>query len=64
MNIREQLAKRPSPAIATLVSPIATTKRQGFLRWASLDMSLSPGVKAQNEKEYQAFFTAILLIMS
>ena len=30
MHKREQLAQRASPAIATLVSPITTTKQQGF----------------------------------
>ena len=30
MNERERQAKRPSIAIATLVSPITTTKGQGF----------------------------------
>ena len=49
MHEREQLAQRASPAIATLVSPITTTKRQG-LRRAFLDMSLPLGVEAQNEK--------------
>ena len=41
MNKRERLAESPSPAIATLVSPITTTKRQGFY----VDMSLPPGVE-------------------
>ena len=30
MHKRERLAQRASPAIATLVSPITTTKGQGF----------------------------------
>ena len=64
MNKRERLAKRASPAIATLASPITTTKRQGFYVELFLDMSLRPGVEVQNEKEYQAFFTAILLSVS
>ena len=49
MHKRERLAQRASPAIATLVSPITTTKRQGERR-AFLDMSLPLGVEAQNEK--------------
>ena len=46
MNKRERLAKRPFPAIATLVSPVITTKRRAFL-----DMGLPPGVEVQNEKD-------------
>ena len=61
MHKRERLAQRASPAIATLVSPITTTKRQG-LRRAFLDMSLPLGVEAQIEKEYLAFFIAIFLL--
>ena len=30
MHKRERLAQRASPAIATLMSPISTTKQQGF----------------------------------
>ena len=56
MHKRERLAQRASPTIATLVSPITTTKRQGFYVKFFLDMSLPPGVEVQNEKECQAFF--------
>ena len=66
MHKREQLAQRASQAIATLVSPISTTKGQGFYVELFLDMYLPLGVEVQNIKrnEYQAFFTAILLIVS
>ena len=52
MNKRERLAKSPSPAIATLVSPITTTKRQGFYVEFFSDISLPPGVEIQNEKDF------------
>ena len=60
MHKREGLAQKASPAIATLVSPITTTKRQGFY----VDMSLPPGVEVQNEKECQAFFNPFKLCHS
>ena len=49
MHKRERLAQRASPAIATLMFPITTTKRQGYVK-LFLDMSLPLGVEAQNDK--------------
>ena len=55
MHKRERLAQRASQAIATLVSPISTTKEQGFYVELFLDMYLPLGVAVQNIKrnEYQ-----------
>ena len=48
MHKRERPSQRVSLAIATLVSPITTTKGQGFNVELFLDMSLPPGVEVQN----------------
>ena len=61
INESGYVAQWASPAIATLMSPITTTKRQGYVK-LFLDMSLPLGVEAQNEKEYLAFFIAIFLM--
>ena len=50
MHKRERLAQRASLAIATLVSPISTTKGQGFYVELFLDMYLPLGVEVQNIK--------------
>ena len=56
MHKRERLAQRASLAIATLVSPISTTKGQGFYVELFLDTYLPLGVEVQNIKRpYQAF---------
>ena len=60
MHKRERPAQRASLAITTLVSPIATTKGQGFYIEIFLDTCLFLGVEVQNVNKCQAFFPAIL----
>ena len=60
MHKREWPAQRASLAIATLVSPITTSKGHRFLRRAFLDMCLFLGVTVRNMNKCQAFVQAIL----
>ena len=56
MHKRERPAQRASLAITTLVSPITTTKGQGFYVEFFLDTCLFLGVEIQNVRKCLAFF--------
>ena len=63
MHKRDLFAQIALSDHCNFVSPI-TTKGGGYYIELFLDMILPLGVEVQNEKEYLAFYTAILLVMS